>query len=202
MKGQLPLGDSTPRKNFPYVTISLIVINVIVFIWSLSDFDNIINTYGFTPLYPSILTLFTSMFLHGGIEHLAGNMWYLWIFGDNVEDALGKAKYTVLYFLSGLAADFFQYITDPTSNVPSIGASGAISGILGSYIVLFPNTKVYVGGESGIWPVPAWLMIGLWFALQLFLALIGGGGDVAVWAHVGGFAFGYVFTKIWLREQK
>jgi membrane associated rhomboid family serine protease len=130
MKGQFfPYSDSLKVKNFPIITISLIVACTLVFLWSLSDFENIINTYGFIPLYPTIITIFASMFLHGGFDHLFGNMWYLWIFGDNVEDKLGKAKFIFLYFLSGVCATLLQYLTDTTSTIPAIGASGAISGV-------------------------------------------------------------------------
>ena len=105
MKGQFfPLGDENPRKSFPYLTVTLIAINVIAFIVSLADYENIIISFGFIPLHPTIITLFASMFLHGGFDHIFGNMWYLWIFGDNVEDKLGNVKFIILYFLSGIAA--------------------------------------------------------------------------------------------------
>ena len=122
-KGLLfPIGDETKRKGFPHLTVLLIIINVIVFFWSLIDFENIIIAFGFTPLYPSILTIFTAMFLHGGFDHLFGNMWYLWIFGDNVEDKLGKVKFVALYLLSDFSATFFHFITNIGSDIPSIGA--------------------------------------------------------------------------------
>jgi membrane associated rhomboid family serine protease len=203
MKGQLfPLGDINPRKGFPYVTISLIAINVIVFIWSLSDFENTINNLGFTPAYPSILTLFTSMFLHGGFDHIFGNMWYLWIFGDNVEDKLGKIKFIFLYIASGLAADFLHFITNLGSDIPSIGASGAISGVLGSYFVLFPKAEVYTRYGR----MPSYVVIGLWFVIQFIfgsVSLFGfSGSNVAFFAHVGGFAFGFAFTKLFIKLEK
>lgn len=207
-KGQFfPYSDSAPRKTFPILTISLIVINVAIFIWTYflnaNNFDNVISKYGFTPASPSILTLFTSMFLHGGIDHIFGNMWYLWIFGDNVEDRLGRIKFLLLYFASGLFATFAQYITDPSSTLSSIGASGAISGILGAYILLFPKEGVLTGIGYSLVRVPAFVVIGLWFALQFLfgtVSFLGGlGSNIAFWAHVGGFAFGLALTFILAR---
>jgi len=198
-KGQFfPYSDTAPRKRFPVVTVSLIVLNVIVFIWSLTNYDNIISTYGFVPANLSILTLFTSMFLHGGIDHIFGNMWYLWIFGDNVEDTLGKLKFLLLYFMSGLSAAFFQYLTNPTSTIPSIGASGAISGVLGCYLLIFPREKVLTSVQYSFVRIPAYVVIGFWFILQLIfgaMSLVGySGSNVAFWAHVDGFVFGLIFT--------
>jgi len=210
MKGQFfPLSDSVKRKNFPYVTIALILINVIIFIWSLtspiasievngekSDIPLYILKYGFIPAQFSLITIFTSMFLHGGLDHLFGNMWYLWIFGDNVEDHWGKIKYIIIYFLSGIAATFLQWLTDPKSVIPSIGASGAISGVLGSYFILYPKAGV----ETYYGEIPAYIVIGFWFVLQLIfgaVSLVGASGsEIAFWAHVGGFIFGAAVTWI------
>ncbi|MBI4010458.1 MAG: rhomboid family intramembrane serine protease [Candidatus Aenigmarchaeota archaeon] len=194
-----PLGDVTKTNIFPILTISLIIINVIVFVWSLTDFDNIISTYGFVPAQLSLITIFTSMFLHGGIDHIFGNMWYLWIFGDNIEEKYGKLRFLGLYFLSGMAATFTHLITNLGSVIPAIGASGAISGILGSYLALFPRGGVHV--RFGYMPaqMPAFVVIGGWFVIQLIfgtVSLVGGvGSGVAFWAHIGGFVFGYVVTK-------
>lgn len=198
MKGQFfPYYDTESRKKFPTVTVFLIAVNVIVFLISLLDFDNIISNFGFIPAHFTIITIFTSMFLHGGFDHIFGNMWYLWIFGDNVEEFFGKIKYVILYFLSGLAATFFQWLSDPTSTIPGIGASGAISGILGSYLVLYPKAGVVTGGGR----LPAYFVIGFWFVLQLIfgaVSLVGGtGSEIAFWAHVGGFVFGAIFTWIY-----
>ncbi len=191
-----PYWDINPRKHFPLITVTLIALNVIIFIFSLSNFDNIISTFGFVPAYFSILTIFTSMFLHGGLAHIFGNMWYLWIFGDNIEDILGKGKYLFLYFMSGIGATFTHLITNLGSFIPAIGASGAISGILGSYIVLFPHAKIRVRFGH----LPAYVVVGLWFIMQLLFAttsLFGGSGSgIAFWAHVGGFASGYILTKL------
>jgi membrane associated rhomboid family serine protease len=138
------------------------------------------------------------MFLHGGLDHIFGNMWYLWIFGDNVEDRLGKIKFLLLYFLSGLAAAFAHYIVNPTSKIPTIGASGAISGILGAYILLFPKERVLSRVGYTFVRIPAFIVIGFWFVLQFIFATISffgfSGSGIAFWAHVGGFIFGFIFT--------
>lgn len=209
-KGQFfPYSDSAPRDSFPSITILLILVNVGVFVWSYflnaNSFDSIVSTYGFTPAYPLIITVFTSMFLHGGILHIFGNMWYLWIFGDNVEDRFGKLKFLLFYFLSGIAATFAQYITNPTSSIPAIGASGAISGVLGAYIVLFPREKVLSNIGFFFIKIPAFIVIGFWFLIQFYFGTIGllGGieSGVAFWAHVGGFAFGFIVTLLFGRRS-
>lgn len=200
MKGQFfPYKDENVAKSFPAVTYALIAINVAAFLWSLADFEHIIVAYGFVPANFVLLTLFTSMFLHGGVGHIFGNMWYLYLFGDNVEDRLGKVRYIIFYLLSGLAAVFVHFITDPSSAVPTIGASGAISGVLGAYLVFFPKVRVHVASYYYSGTVPASVMIGFWFILQLILgtaSLAGTGSGIAFWAHIGGFAFGYVAAKI------
>jgi len=133
-------------------------------------------------------------------------MWYLWIFGDNVEDALGKIKFLILYFLSGISAAFLQYLTDPTSTIPSIGASGAISGVLGAYLLLFPKENVLTSVQYSLVRVPAYLVIGLWFVLQLIfgtMSLAGySGSNIAFWAHVGGFVFGLAFAFLFVDRKK
>ncbi len=204
MKGQFfPYKDENVSKSFPVVTISLIIINAAIFLLSLMDFEGVIARYGFVPADFVLITLFTSMFLHGGFDHIFGNMWYLYLFGDNVEDRLGKAKYIIFYLLSGLAAVFVHYLTNPTSAVPTIGASGAISGVLGAYLALFPKVRVHVASYYYSGTIPASLMIGLWFALQLMFgvaSLAGRGSGIAFWAHIGGFAFGYAVARITKRR--
>ncbi|MBI4176883.1 MAG: rhomboid family intramembrane serine protease [Candidatus Aenigmarchaeota archaeon] len=204
MKGQLfPYGDSVKTRNFPFVTLALILVNVAAFALSLSNFEAIIQTFGFVPyLFPSafaVATIFTSMFLHAGIDHIFGNMWYLWIFGDNVEDKTGRIKFFVLYVLSGVIAALVQYLVDPSSNIPSIGASGAVSGILGSYLVMFPKARITTSMGYWLSETPAWFVIGFWFLIQLFFgaASLAGyqGSNVAFWAHIGGFAFGYLAAR-------
>jgi len=219
-KGQFfPLSDSAPRESFPILTISLLIINVAIFIWSYTS--PIVNykingetveiplyyiQYGFIPASPTILTLFSSMFMHGGLDHIFGNMWYLWIFGDNVEDRFGKIKFLFLYFASGLFATFTQYITDPFSKIPSIGASGAISGILGAYILLFPKEKVLSRIGYSFVHIPSYVVIGFWFVLQFIFgtaSLLGGiGSGIAFWAHVGGFVLGFILTFLLLRLKR
>ena len=197
MKGQLfPYKDENVAKNIAHVTYVLIAMNVIIFVWSLTDFENIINTYGFTPAIPALLTVFTSMFLHGGLDHLFGNMWFLFIFGDNVEDRLGKMKFIVFYLASGAAATALHFLTNAGSTVPAIGASGAISGVLGAYLVMFPHVRVHVASYFYAGTVPAYVMIGFWFVLQFIFgaaSLLGGvGSGIAFWAHIGGFLFGAI----------
>jgi membrane associated rhomboid family serine protease len=192
----LPVKDIVERRTFPAVNLTIIVINIFVFLWSLTDFEHIVSNYGFTPLNWSLFTIFTSMFLHGGFDHLIGNMWYLWIFGDNVEDRLGHLRYLLFYLSSGFAASFIHYLSDPLSNVTAVGASGAISGVIGAYAVLFPRAKILVLIRFYLTAVSAFTMIGLWFLLQLVfgtISLIGGvGSGIAYWAHIGGFIFGFI----------
>ncbi len=202
MKGQFfPYQDENVSKSFPYVTVSVIAFNIAVFIWSLSDFENILNTYGFVPAEFSILTVFTAMFLHGGLDHIFGNMWYLWLYGDNVEDRMGKVKYLAFYLMSGIAASLVHYITNLGSGIPAVGASGAISGVLGAYLVLFPNVSIKtIGPFYQTYRLPAKMLIGLWFGIQFLFGLQsfagGTGSGIAFWAHIGGFAFGYLAAKI------
>ncbi|MFH1105647.1 MAG: rhomboid family intramembrane serine protease, partial [Candidatus Aenigmatarchaeota archaeon] len=173
MRGQLfPYADNLKTKSFPIITVALIAANAAVFLWSTGNFEAVIMAFGFVPaLFPSahaFTTLLTSMFLHGGIDHIFGNMWYLWIFGDNVEDFFGKFRFSLIYIVSGVGASLFQYATDPASNIPSIGASGAISGVLGAYFVLFPKSGVLTSAGYSLITIPSWIVIGFWFAMQLF----------------------------------
>lgn len=201
MKGQfLPYKDENISATKPYITYILITINVAVFIWSLTDFENVINIYGFKPADLMLITVFTSMFLHGGLDHIFGNMWFLFIFGDNVEDKLGKIKYIIFYLLSGIAATAAHFLTNIGSTIPAIGASGAISGVLGAYLAMFPKVRVHVLSRVGATTVPAYVMLVLWFVLQLIfgaVSFVGAtGSGIAFWAHIGGFVFGYAITKV------
>jgi membrane associated rhomboid family serine protease len=207
-----PLRDNNPSETVPILTWVLIVANVLAFLLELSaGAENFVSRYGFTPALffsqpdaAEITTIFSSMFLHGGWAHLLGNMWFLYLFGDNVEDRLGHIPYLVFYLLSGVAAAMMQAVLNPHSTVEMIGASGAISGVLGAYFVFFPQATVEslvpMGMFSRIYQVPAIVFLGLWFGIQLFTGFssIGGPdtGGVAFWAHVGGFAFGLVVAKI------
>jgi membrane associated rhomboid family serine protease len=212
----LPLTDLNPTRRFPILTYTLIVINVLVFLWessmSSAALEAAISQLSVVPANLSadpfsleaLLDSLRSMFFHGGWAHLLGNMLYLYLFGDNVEDVLGRIMYLVLYLASGFAAIIAQVAIDPTSPIPLVGASGAIAGILGSYLVLFPTVRVR-GVVLLVYIVmirewPAWIVLGLWFVVQLFqgwLSLgIETGGGVAFFAHIGGFVLGMILT--WL----
>lgn len=200
----MPLGDDNSlEKTTPIVTYILIALNILFFLVELSGGEEFMKQWAFVPQRFSanpageFPTLFTSMFMHGGWMHLGGNMLYLWIFGDNVEDRLGKIKYIFLYLLSGLAATFAQYVFHPESNLPNVGASGAIAGVLGAYILFFPGQKVQVLLGRSIVAMPALIVIGFWFFLQ-FVSGVGSlysteeteSGGVAYMAHIGGFLAG------------
>ncbi|MFO7624076.1 MAG: rhomboid family intramembrane serine protease [Anaerolineales bacterium] len=201
-----PIGDdNSSRRTVPLVTYALIVLNVIFFFVELSGGDAFIQKWAFVPSrflanpLADFLTLFTAMFMHAGLLHLGSNMLYLWIFGDNVEDRFGHIKFTIFYLLCGLAATFAQLAFSIGSSVPNLGASGAIAGVLGAYILLFPKGKVNVLMGRGVIPMPALVVIGLWFVLQLFsgigsIADTADTGGVAYMAHIGGFVAGFVLT--------
>jgi membrane associated rhomboid family serine protease len=207
----LPLYDDNPTQCTPVVTWLLIAACVAVFLWQFAQSQEAV-AYGF-GMIPAVLfgtaelppdlaivspwaTLFTSMFIHSGWLHIGGNMLFLWIFGNNLEDALGHVRYLLLYLLSGVAAALCQALADPGSTVPMLGASGAIAGVLGAYLLLYPYANVHVLVLIVIFvrivAVPAWIMLGLWFAAQLLSGLLSesGAGGVAFWAHVGGFVTG------------
>ena len=202
----LPIGDDdSARRTVPLVTYALIVLNVLFFFLELSGGDAFIMKWAFVPSRflanpgGDFLTLFSSMFMHAGWVHLSGNMLYLWIFGDNVEDRFGHAKFTIFYLLCGLAATFAQLAFSMQSNVPNLGASGAIAGVLGAYILLFPQGRVRVLQGQRIIQVPALMAIGLWIVLQFFsgfasIADTADTGGVAYMAHIGGFIAGFVLT--------
>ena len=201
-----PLKDENPTKRFPFLTILLIAVNTAVFVFTLLNgtFEETINLYGMRPVEvlagKRLETLFISMFLHGGILHILGNMLYLYIFGDNIEDVLGHGKFLAFYLGTGMIASLAHAVTDPTSYIPTIGASGAISGVLGAYLVLYPRAKVYTAvGFYLFWRIvmiPAIFFLGFWFLLQVLSASItwmtGLTEGVAYWAHIGGFIAGAV----------
>src|SRR4249919_3666287 len=170
-----PIGDdNTARRTVPLVTYALIALNVLFFFVEMSGGEPFIVKWSFVPnrflANPAadFPTLFTSMFMHAGWLHLGGNMLYLWIFGDNVEDRLGHVKFLIFYLLCGVAATFAQMMVDPGSSIPNLGASGAIAGVLGAYILMFPGGRVSVLQGATVIQVPALVVIGLWFVLQLF----------------------------------
>ena len=201
-----PIGDDdTSRRTIPLVTYALIALNVLFFIIELSGGAAFIEKWAFVPgrflANPSgdFLTLFTSMFMHAGWVHLGGNMLYLWIFGDNVEDRFGHIKFIIFYLLCGLAATFAQLAFSIGSEVPNLGASGAIAGVLGAYILLFPKGKVRVLQGQQVIQVPALIVIGIWIVLQFFsgigsIANAAQTGGVAYMAHIGGVLAGFALT--------
>jgi membrane associated rhomboid family serine protease len=201
-----PIGDDdSARRTAPVVTFALIAINVLFFFVELSGGEPFIMQWSVVPSrlleHPGtdFPTVFTSMFMHAGWVHLLGNMLYLWIFGDNVEDSFGHVKFLLFYFLCGIAATLAQLAFSAGSNVPNLGASGAIAGVLGAYILLFPRGQVKVLMGRGVIPMPALVVIGLWIVLQ-FVSGFGSitqsadTGGVAYMAHVGGFVAGFVLT--------
>ena len=201
-----PIGDDdSGRRSVPIVTYVLIALNVLFFFVELSGGDPFIERWSVVPSRLTanpggdFITVFTSMFMHGGWLHLGGNMLYLWIFGDNVEDRFGHAKFALFYLLCGIAATFAQVLVNAGSNIPNLGASGAIAGVLGAYLILFPKGQVKVMMGRGVVPMPALVVIGLWIVIQ-FISGIGSitqsaeTGGVAYMAHIGGFVAGLVLT--------
>jgi len=212
----IPLRDVIPSRTTPFVTIILIAANVLVFLFELSLGDGVepfIRVWGLVPADFSVVTLFTSMFLHGGILHVAGNMLYLWIFGDNVEDRLGHGRFLAFYLACGLAAAIAQAYISPDSTVPMVGASGAIAGVMGAYFVLYPHSRIVTLVPLFIFiqiiEVPAIFFLGIWFLMQ-FLSGIGSiaqtadgaGGGIAFWAHTAGFVAGLLGVVVLKRPER
>lgn len=212
-----PLRDHNPSTRTPYVTYALIALNVTVFMsyWPLFADPRALGLFfqrwGLVPVAVSqgyqLSGFATSMFLHGGVLHLAGNMLFLWIFGDNLEEEFGHSGFALFYLASGVAAGLGQCISGPQSMVPMVGASGAIAGVMGGYLLMFPKARVDILFVFVIIfkviPVPAWLMLGAWFGLQLLAGTAdqGAEGGVAHWAHSGGFLAGIVLTlPLWLKR--
>jgi membrane associated rhomboid family serine protease len=202
----LPIGDDdSARRTVPLVTYGLIALNVLFFIVELTGGDAFIAKWAFVPSrflanpVGDFLTLFTAMFMHAGWLHLGGNMLYLWIFGDNVEDRFGHVKFIIFYLICGLAATFAQLAFSIGSDVPNLGASGAIAGVLGAYILLFPKSSVRVLQGSRVIQVSALIVIGIWIVLQFFSGIgsivsTAQTGGVAYMAHIGGFVAGFLLT--------
>lgn len=211
-----PLRDENPTKIKPVLTVFLIAVNVAIFSASLlsGSFAQIVYSYGMRPAEVlsgrQLHTLFTSMFLHGGFVHLIGNIWYLWIFGDNIEDNCGRSRFLLLYFASGLTASLAHAFYNPNSSIPTIGASGAISGVLGAYLVLYPKARVYTLLMAFyifyLVRIPAIVFLGFWFILQILSASIswvaGTPTAVAYWAHIGGFIAGAALILPLRRRSK
>ena len=202
----LPIGDdNSARRTVPVVTYALIALNVVFFFIELNGGEAFVMQWAFVPSrflanpVGDFLTLFTSMFMHAGWVHLGGNMLYLWIFGDNVEDRFGHIQFAIFYLLCGLAATFAQLAFSMGSNVPNLGASGAVAGVLGAYILMFPQQRVRVLIGRVVTPVSAIIVSGLWIVLQFFsgigsIANTADTGGVAYMAHIGGFIAGFVLT--------
>ena len=206
----IPISDRLPTRRVPVVNYLLILANVLVFIWMWlagSGQEALVYQFALIPANflaninaANVTDIFTSMFMHGGLAHLAGNMLYLWIFGDNVEDRLGRFGYLVFYLVGGVIASLTHVLTNPGSQIPTVGASGAIAAVLGAYLVMFPQSRVVTFIPLGFFMrltlLPASIVLGLWFVLQLFSGFLSLGGPdvggVAFWAHIGGFVSGVV----------
>jgi membrane associated rhomboid family serine protease len=211
----LPLRDVIPSRTTPYVTLTIIVVNAVAWFYELAmpreQLTGFLQVFGVVPAEFVPATLITSMFLHGGWSHVIGNMWYLWIFGDNVEDRLGHGRFIVFYLLCGIAAAFGQILIDPSSTLPTIGASGAIAGVMGAYFVLYPHSRVLTLIPLIIYfeiiELPALFLLGFWFLMQLFsagaiAATASTGGGVAFMAHVAGFLAGVLGVFVFRKKQQ
>jgi membrane associated rhomboid family serine protease len=214
----IPIRDTTPSKSVPVVNNTIIGINIVFFLVQLAQGqgqDHFVYLYGLVPakftvpqvsayfsLGQQILSLFTFMFLHGGFMHLIGNMWSLYIFGDNVEERLGPVRYVAFYLLCGLASGMTHLLFNTHSNIPTIGASGAIAGVMGAYFILYPRSRILTLIPIIFIPwfveIPAFFFLGIWFVLQFLNAAGSSGqaGGIAWWAHIGGFVFGILFLKL------
>jgi len=225
----IPLRDTIPSRREPLATILLIIVNVMVFIGQslMSDvkFAEFIYEFGFIPeeflkslarfgffQASTYVPLFSSMFLHGNWAHLISNMWVLWLFGDNVEDAMGSIRFLIFYILCGLVAGFTHFLFNPTSNVPTVGASGAIAGVMGAYFILFPHARIVTLIPTFFFlpmfiHVPAFIYLILWFISQLYSGVVqwvGGAsvGGIAWWAHISGFLAGVFIHKAFLARRR
>jgi membrane associated rhomboid family serine protease len=215
----LPIRDDTPSRTFPLVTFLLILANGFVWLWEVSlggGLNHFYYQFGFVPgvltgvykapswaIAPYFLTILTSMFIHGSWGHILGNMLFLWIFGNNIEGHLGHGKYLLFYLVGGVVAAIVQLLSGPTSQVPTIGASGAIAAVMGAYFFLYPKAKIQTLVFFifiTIVRLPAWIFLGIWFVMQLFEGTFGAAQGVAVWAHVGGFLFGVVIA--WISSRR
>jgi membrane associated rhomboid family serine protease len=212
----IPLRDVIPSRTTPGVTITLIVINVLIYLFQLMltdrGHDAFIVAFGVVPAYFTFLSVFTSMFVHGGLAHLAGNMLFLWIFGDNVEDRLGHGRFLAFYLICGFIAAISQTVLTPESLVPMVGASGAIAGVMGAYIVLYPHSRVLMlfPFPPILFELPAYFFLAMWFVVQFLNGInqlpvfekdmISGG--VAFWAHVMGFVAGLILVLVMKRPER
>jgi membrane associated rhomboid family serine protease len=212
----IPLGDSTRRPiNFPIVTLTLIAVNAVVFVLELLGGDEFINYWSLVPadiMTPhGFITIFTSMFMHAGWEHIIGNMLFFWVFAPEIEDVMGSVSFLIFYLLGGVAATVAQVAIDPTSTVPNLGASGAIAAVMGAFLITYPRdqirTVVFLGWFTRVTFLPAIVMVGLWFLTQLFsevgaLAQVQADGGVAYMAHIGGFLFGALSCRLFESRRR
>ncbi len=216
----IPIRDENPTHSVPIITYLLIALNIIFFVFQTmlgSSNEQFIYQFALIPAdvtttfsLGSIFNIFTSMFMHAGFVHLGGNMLYLWIFGDNVEDRLGSGRYLFFYILGGTIASLAHIISDPGSQIPTVGASGAIAAVLGAYLVLFPKQKVLTLIPLGFWlrmtMLPASIVLGGWFLFQLLQVMLSLGdptiGGVAFWAHIGGFVSGVLLGQLFKRPEE
>ena len=217
----IPLRDTNPTNKTPIVTITLIVLNVLIYgyEWLISaepaQMMAFFDQWAIVPVQltrnfaPEAITLLSAMFLHGSWVHLGGNMLYLWIFGDNIEDRMGRGRFILFYLLGGLAASAAQIVIDPNSPVPNVGASGAIAAVLGGYLILYPRARILTLVFRFMTQVPAYIVLGFWFVLQLFQGIGSLGvmmdaqqGGVAFFAHIGGFVAGMILVKPFLAGRE
>ena len=223
-----PYRDDNPRQRFPLVTVCLMVANVLIQVyqatmsperagvflrqtgaipWEISHLTDLVRWPDHpVALLPIPLTLISSMFVHGGWLHLVSNLWYLWIFGDNVEDSMGHLRFVLFYLLAGLAAALLQILVDPGSTVPTVGASGAIAGVLGAYLLLFPRARIqcliFVFILITTVEVRAYLVLGFWFVIQVARGFTEGSVTTVAWfAHIGGFVAGLILIKLFVRQR-
>ena len=211
----IPLRDVIPSRTTPYITITIIVINALAWLFELTLSPDVIGVflrvYGIVPAFFQPATLITSMFLHGSWSHVIGNMWFLWIFGDNVEDRVGHGRFIVFYLLCGIGAGLAHLVANPGSELPTVGASGAIAGVMGAYFVLYPQSRVLTLLPwifITVVEIPAVFVLGFWFLAQVFsagaiavTASTHGGGGVAFMAHVAGFAAGAIGIFVFRKKQ-
>lgn len=222
----LPIRDTIRSRTYPIVTVGLMAANAVAFLYELSlgsRLDSFVATFGLVPakylhlaergVNPAIrlLPILTSMFLHAGWFHIIGNMWYLWIFGDNVEDRVGHIKFFIFYIICGIAAGFAHIFTNPNSGVPTVGASGAVAGIMGAYFILYPGSRIWTLVPVFFFfqfvEIPAFVFLGFWILMQFLIGTFSKGlgplqGGVAWWAHVGGFVTGVVLIFIFKKRKR
>lgn len=212
----IPIKDVIPSRTTPVVTVLLIAANALVFLYQLGlspeEFEAFVFAFGLVPAHFTVLTLFTSMFVHAGLGHAGGNLLYLWIFGDNIEDRLGHGRFLAFYLATGIVAALSQTAMDPASRIPMVGASGAIAGVMGGYFVLYPHSRVLTlfPFPLMLFEVPAVFFLGLWFVIQFvsglgsLAAAANGGlpGGVAFWAHIMGFVAGVVLVRLMRRPER